>query len=180
VIALALSATLTAGAAEPPPPAFELVVRTAPGFRTTKDQPMSAWWIEDADGGFVRTLWRFGREAKWYKDLTVWHDLSTPREQAADVDAVTGATIIHGDGARLRVPTRWRGLDLLSGRYVLRVESRQDHAKHYTALRIPLSAAALGTTVEDAGYIRSVGLVRAAADGGDRPIATPVPAAAAP
>jgi hypothetical protein len=159
--AVLLQAGLTAPAAEVPLESFELIVHAAPGFRTTKDQPMSAWWIEDAEGRFVRTLWRFGRATKYYPDLTVWHGLSAPLEKPTDLDAITGATMIHGDAARLRVPRRWRGLDLLSGRYVLRIESRQDQAKHFSSLRIPLSLAALGTTVEDAGYVRSIGVARA-------------------
>jgi hypothetical protein len=170
VAAILAQAGVRVCAVDKPPDCFELVAQVAPGFRTTKDQVMSCLWLEDANGRFVRTLWRFSRDKKWYKDLTVWHGLSTPVEADADVDAVTGATIIQGDSGTIRIPTRWKGLDLLSGRYVLRVESAKDHAKHYSSLRVRLNAKSIGGTIEDKGYIRSIKLRRC-------PPGTPVPSA---
>ncbi len=161
--ALLVQAGLRAPGADVPT-SIELQAHTAPGMRTTKDQPMSVLWIEDVDGRFVRTLWCFSRDKKYFKDLTVWHALSSPAELAQDVDAVTGATIIQGDTGRLRIPRKWKGLDLLSGRYVLRVETAKDHAKHYSSMRIPLGPKALGRSYADPGYVRSIDLAASPAD----------------
>jgi hypothetical protein len=176
-----LCSSLPLPAADDPPACFELVTTIAPGMRTTRDQPMSVVWVEDVDGHFVRTLWRFGRQVRWYADLTLWHDLSTPREAPAEVDAVTGATIIQGNQGFLRIPSRWHGLDLLSGRYVLHIESRKDQAKHYSTFRVPLSVHALGQHYADPGYVRTIDL-RAVAAGTPTPetVQAFIPAAAPP
>jgi hypothetical protein len=160
--ACVLAGTPGRGRATDVPACIELVVETAPGLRTTRDQPMIALWIEQ-DDRFVRTLWRFSKAGKYWPDMEVWHGLSAPREKQEDVDAVTGATIIQGDAARLRMPSRWNGLDLLSGRYVLRIESAKDHGKHYSAFRIPLGPGLIGRTISDRGYVRAVSFAAAAA-----------------
>ena len=143
-------------AADPDPTGIDLTLSLIDGFKTTKDQVMMALWIEDGNGRFVRTVWRFGKAVKWYKDLTVWSQLSARAEKPADLDAVTGATVIWGSQAELRLPARWQGFDLLGGDYVLRIESAKDHAKHYSSFSIPLTRDALGKTFTDKGYVKSL------------------------
>ncbi len=148
----AISADGPAGAVEPPT-SVELDLHMRAGMRHTRDQPMVVLWLEDRDGRFVSTLWRFGKPKRWYDDMTVWKAQSAGHETAAALDAITGPTIIQGDTGRLRVPRRWQGMDLLSGRYVLRAESRKDHAKHDSSLSIPLGPAALGVATNSQGYV---------------------------
>ena len=126
---------MRASCAEEPPPGFEISLHMRAGMRHTHDQPMVVLWLEDADGRFITTLWRFGKPARWYDDMTVWKAQSAGADAAAALDAITGPTIIQGDTGRLRVPRRWHGIDLLSGRYVLRGESRKDHAQHDSSVR---------------------------------------------
>lgn len=144
------------------PVALDIVVQLAEGMKTTHDQPRVVLWIEDRNRHFVRTLYRFGKkDPKHYEDLPVSFALSNKAEKPADLDAVTGATVIWGTQGHLQLPARWRGLDLLSGKFVLRIESAKDHAKHFATFTIPLSKKTLEKPWLDQGYVTSVAITKA-------------------
>jgi hypothetical protein len=165
VAAAGCAGPLTAAdAAAPDPEMLDIVVQLADGMKTTHDQPRVVLWLEDRSHHFVRTLYRFGKkDPKHYEDLPVSFALSAKAEKPADLDAVTGATVIWGSKGHIRLPARWRGLDLLSGKYVLRIESAKDHAKHFAAFTIPLNDRALAKPAADAGYVTSVTIAKAPA-----------------
>jgi hypothetical protein len=142
--------------------ALDIVVQLADGMKTTHDQPRVVLWIEDRNRHFVRTLYRFGKkDLKHYEDLPVSFALYSKAEKPAELDAVTGATVIWGTQGHLQLPVRWRGLNLLSGQFVLRIESAKDHAKHFASFSIPLNKRVLDKPVLDKGYVTSVTITKA-------------------
>jgi hypothetical protein len=156
--------------------ALDIVVQLADGMKTTHDQPRVVLWIEDRNHHFVRTLYRFGKkDPKHYEDLPVSFALAGKAEKPADLDAVTGATVVWGAQGHLQLPARWRGLDLLSGNFILRVESAKDHAKHFATFAIPLSRRSLDTPSLDKGYVTSVAIGRAPAEAAANPDPVMIP-----
>jgi len=156
--------------------ALDIVVQLADGMKTTHDQPRVVLWIEDRNRHFVRTLYRFGKkDLKHYEDLPVSFALSSKAEKPADLDAVTGATVIWGAQGHLQLPVRWHGLDLLSGKFVLRIESAKDHAKHFATFTIPLSKRSLEKPYLDKGYVTSVAITQAPAEAAANPDPVMIP-----
>jgi hypothetical protein len=152
-------------AATPPPEMVDITFQLEDGLKTTHDQPRVVLWIEDRQRHFVRTLYRFGKkDPKHYEDLPVSFALYSKAEKPADLDAVTGATLIWGSKGQIRLPSRWGNLDLFSGRFVLRIESAKDHAKHFANFTIPLNMKAIGKSFPDAGYVTTL-TIAAAPDG---------------
>ncbi len=137
--------------------ALDIVLQLANGLKTTKDQPMVVMWLEDTNRRFVKTIYRFGKkDKKHYKDLPVSFGLYSKVEKSEDLDAVTGATIIWGSHGHIQLPARWRGLDLLSGKFVLRIESAKDHGQRFASFSIPLKPQVLDNSFKDKGYVTEV------------------------
>jgi hypothetical protein len=123
----------------------------------TGDEPMIAVWLENTDGDFIKTIQLFSKKSAYYKDLLAWRFKSKSNAQdAAGLDAVTGATIKWKKAATISVPVKQDGHDLLDGTYVLRIESRKDKGSHYRDFKIPLTKDYKGGKHEDAGYVESV------------------------
>ncbi|MEK7414247.1 MAG: DUF2271 domain-containing protein [Planctomycetota bacterium] len=158
--AILVGATVSTAPTDPTnatPACFDIIVQLADGMKTTHDQPRVVLWLEDKNKRFVRTLYRFGQEEpKHYKDLPVSYGLSQKAEQPAELDAITGATIIWGNKGQARIPSRWKGLDVLSGGYSLRIESAKDHGKHFATFTIPLDKNSIGKTFQDKGYVTTL------------------------
>lgn len=122
----------------------------------TGDDPMIVLWLENDSGEFIKTLHMFSTKKEYYKDMLGWLFKSKSKEKPADVDAVTGATIRWNKTGTLSVPAQIGSHDLLSGSYVLRIESRKDKGNHYRGFKIPLPAGYTGGVHEDEGYVKSV------------------------
>jgi len=122
----------------------------------TGDDPMIVVWLENDSGEFIKTLHMFSKAKEYYKDMLGWLFKSKSKEKPADIDAVTGATIRWNKTGTLSVPAQIGSHDLLSGSYVLRIESRKDKGNHYRGFKIPLPAGYAGGVHEDEGYVKSV------------------------
>jgi hypothetical protein len=122
----------------------------------TGDDPMIVVWLENDTGEFIQTLRMFSKKKEYYKDMLGWLFKSKKTEKAADVDAVSGATIRWNKTGTLSVPAQIGARDLLDGTYVLRIESRKDKGNHYRGFKIPLPAGYTGGVHEDEGYVKSV------------------------
>lgn len=122
----------------------------------TGDEPMVALWLENDTGEFIQTLKVFSKKKEYYKDLLGWLFKSRKTEKAADIDAVSGATIRWNRSSTISIPAQIGSHDLLSGTYVLRIESRKDKGNHYRGFKIPLPAGYSGGVNEDEGYVKSV------------------------
>ena len=122
----------------------------------TGDDPMIVLWLENDTGEFIQTLHMFSKKKEYYKDMLGWLFKSRKVEKAADIDAVSGATIRWNQTAKFSVPAQIGNHDLLDGTYVLRIESRKDKGNHYRGFKIPLPAGYTGGVHEDEGYVKSV------------------------
>ena len=122
----------------------------------TGDDPMIVLWLENDTGEFIQTLHVFSKKKEYYKDLLGWLFKSRKTEKAADVDAVSGATIHWNQSGTITVPAQIGTHDLLDGTCVLRIESRKDKGNHYRTFKIPLAAGYAGGVHEDEGYVKSV------------------------
>jgi len=122
----------------------------------TGDDPQIVIWLENDMGDFIQTLQMFATKKPYYKDMLSWYSKSRKTEKAADIDAVTGATIRWKRKATISIPAQIGEHDLLNGEYVLRIESRKDKGKHYRKFQIPLVADYAGGTHEDPGYVKSI------------------------
>lgn len=120
------------------------------------DQPMVVAWLENSSNEFVRTIHVFSKKKQYYKDLLDWTSKSSKKEKAADVDAVSGATIKWNKSATFSIPVKTGTQDLLDGTYTLRIESRKDSGKHCRGFKIPLPVGYAGGMHEDTGYVKSV------------------------
>jgi hypothetical protein len=122
----------------------------------TGDDPMIVLWLEDDTGEFIKTLRMFSKNKAYYKDMLGWLFKSRKTEKAADVDAVSGATIRWNQSGTVSIPAQIGSHDLLSGPYVLRIESRKDKGNHYRGFKIPMPQGYTGGVHEDDGYVKSV------------------------
>jgi hypothetical protein len=113
-------------------------------------------WLENDTGEFVQTVRMFSTKKEYYKDMLGWSFKSRKTEKAADIDAVSGATIRWNKSGTATVPAQIGTRDLLDGTYVLRIESRKDKGSHYRGFKIPLPAGYTGGVHEDEGYVKSV------------------------
>jgi hypothetical protein len=120
------------------------------------DEPMVVAWLENSSNEFVRTIHVFSKKKQYYKDLLAWTFKSAKKEKAADIDAVSGATIKWNKSATFSISVKTGTQDLLDGTYTLRIESRKDKGNHYRGFKIPIPAGYAGGTHEDAGYVKSV------------------------
>jgi hypothetical protein len=120
------------------------------------DEPMVVAWLENSSNEFVRTVHVFSKKKQYYKDMLAWTFKSAKKEKAADIDAVSGATIKWNKSATFSIPVKTGTQDLLDGTYTLRIESRKDKSNHYRGFKIPLTAGYTGGVHEDAGYVKSV------------------------
>jgi hypothetical protein len=155
LVAAALAAPTLVGAADADTAAktLDLTLSVRGG---TGDDPMVVLWLENDSGEFIQTLRMFSRKKAYYKDMLGWLFKSQKVEKAADVDAVSGATIRWNQSGTVSVPAQIRGHDLLDGTCVLRIESRKDKGNHYRGFKIPLPKGYTGGVHEDDGYVKSV------------------------
>lgn len=106
-------------------------------------------------GAYEKTLYMFGKEAKWYDTLIDWYRYIGRHEK--DVDAISGATITPG--ARSVISFDFPQ-DKLDKGYTLRFESAvEDLEYYYNDLEIPLTSENLKGKFEGTGYIRYVRLI---------------------
>jgi hypothetical protein len=123
------------------------------------DDPMIVVWLENTEGEFVKTLHMFSRDKKYYNDMLAWRFKSRKKENSADVDGVSGATISWKRSRSFSVPVKQDEIDLLDGSYVMRIESRKWKGKHYRNFKIPLTKGYKGSVHPDDGYVTSVKIV---------------------
>lgn len=135
-------------------PAADHLTIAITGTGGSGDSPMSVLWLVNANGDFVATLRMYSKDAKYYKDMTSWTKARTGHEKEDKLDAVVGPTIKWNGAQTITVPIHQGNLDLLSGAYTIRGESRKDKAGHYKSLKIPLPANFTGLTLDDQGYFK--------------------------
>lgn len=148
---LALTATTWVAAAE----TLSLNLELKSG---TSDCPMIVAWLEDTDKKFVRTLYVFTKHKEYFKDLSSWMKAKGTKESDKEVDAVIGPTIKWKGTGVANIPIKVGGIDMLSGKYSIRVEQNKDKGGHYKSTRIALPQGYTGETLNDVGYLKTLTL----------------------
>ncbi len=122
------------------------------------DNPMMVLWLEDVNGEFIQTLHMFSKRKIHYDKLKGWEPESKKKESPADVDAVSGATVGWNQSSTISIPAQIGLINLLSGKYVLRIESRTHFGENYRSLKIPLPEDYTGSVFENVGSIKSLSI----------------------
>lgn len=120
------------------------------------DNPMMVLWLEDDNGQFVKTLHMFSKRTIHYDKLKTWAPKSKDTETPADIDAVSGPTVAWNQSSTISIPAQIGTIDLLSGKYVLCIESRTHIGENYRSLKIPLPEGYTGSVNKNTGSVRSV------------------------
>ena len=120
------------------------------------DNPMMVLWLEDDNGQFIQTLHIFSKRKIHYDKLKTWEPKSKETEKPEDIDAVSGPTVAWNQSSVISIPAQIGKIDLLSGNYVLCIESRTHIGENYQSLKIPLPDDYKGSVIEDTGSIKSI------------------------
>lgn len=148
--ALAALAATTALTAPGPAPAAELKLDTR--MRSYGGEPAyAAFYLTDAEGRYVRTLWLAAGKARWWDSLSAWYRATGGAR--AEIAGLTGASI--GSGRSLSVTVEVADA-LIDAGYQIRVDTAVEHgAKSPAEVVVPLSSAKAGKAVAGRGYIAS-------------------------
>ncbi len=120
------------------------------------DNPMIVLWLEDDAGEFIQTLHMFSKRKIHYDKLKGWEPKSKRVEDPAAVDAVSGATVGWNQSSTISIPAQIGSINLLSGRYILCIESRTHFGENYRSLKIPLPEDFTGSVFENVGCIKLI------------------------
>ncbi|MFA7369984.1 MAG: DUF2271 domain-containing protein [Kiritimatiellales bacterium] len=153
VIALTAFPLVSALYADSTAKTLEITVSIRDG---SNDNPMMVLWLENNDGDFIKTLHMFSKRKTHYENLKGWASKSKEIEKPDDIDAVSGATVGWNQTGTVSIPAQIGAIDLLSGKYVLRLESRTHFGENYRSLTIPLPEDYTGSAYEDIGCMKSV------------------------
>ncbi len=124
------------------------------------DDPMFVIFLENKKG-FVKTLYWFSRDDKWFEDLTLWEKkrkkagYKTWKDEPG-IDAVIGPTIAWGKSKSCKIPIQQGKINILDGTYRMRIEQRKDKGGHYKNFKLPLKTTFKGGTLENNGYIKKI------------------------
>ena len=146
--ALALTTALTApGMALATPVTFTTEMNSYGG-----DGAYLAFYVTDASGAYVGSLWMAGGKAKYYKHLSGW--TAATGGDVAQVDGITGASV--GAGRSLTMTLDLQDA-LFDAGYVLHVDAAvEDMSDSANDVVIPLTSANLGKPVSGQRYVASV------------------------
>ncbi|WP_280546989.1 MULTISPECIES: DUF2271 domain-containing protein [unclassified Halomonas] len=110
-----------------------------------------AYYVTDASGAYVGSLWMAGEKSKYYKDLTGWYRATNG--DTAQVDGITGASV--GEGQTLEF-TLDLNEALFEQGYTLHVDAAvEDRRESPREINIPLNRANAGEVVRGRRYIAS-------------------------
>ncbi len=144
--ALALSTALTSlpALAEARPVTFTTQMRSYGG-----DGAYLAFYVTDAQGAYVGSLWMAGGKAKYYKHLSGWQ--AATGGDRTQVDGITGASV--GSGRELKITLDLQDA-LFDAGYVLHVDAAvEDMRDSPNEIVLPLTSDAVGAPVTGRGYI---------------------------
>ncbi|KPM47442.1 DUF2271 domain-containing protein [Jiulongibacter sediminis] len=109
----------------------------------------------DATGKYQKTLYIFGKEKRWYDDLTSWWKFYSAKHES--VDAISGASITPGSRKVFSF-----SLDdaYFNKGYKLRFETAVENQDYKEKdLEFEFSSANVGKSLNGTGYIRYVKLI---------------------
>lgn len=110
--------------------------------------------LTDKNGNYIKTLQVFGKDKRWYDELTTWYKHYTSSK--ANVDAITGASITAGSR---KVFSFSVDEVFFNKGYKLRFEtSVEDQNYKERDVELDFSQINIGKTINGKGYIRYVKL----------------------
>ena len=108
----------------------------------------------DSEGKYVKTLYVFGDNGKYYDSLKKWFGFYSEKKEK--IDAITGASITQGDRKNIVLDL---DKNLLDKGYKIRFESAVEDQYYYTTdAQVPFSTESLKGKTEGTGYVRYVRL----------------------
>jgi Predicted periplasmic protein (DUF2271) len=111
-----------------------------------------AFYVTDAKGAYVDTLWVSGRKTKYYKHLTDWYRATGGK--SAKINGITGASV--GAGKTLKVTVELADA-LLDAGYTLHVDAAaEDMRDSPRELSLPLTTAGAGKAVAGKRYVATL------------------------
>lgn len=144
--ALALTTALTAvpALAQAKPVTFTTQMRNYGG-----DGAYLAFYVTDAQGAYVGSLWMAGGKAKYYRHLTGWQ--AATGGDTAQVDGITGASV--GAGRSLKITLDLQDA-LFDAGYVLHVDAAvEDMRESPNEVVLPLTSDIVGKPAQGRSYI---------------------------
>ena len=144
--ALALTTALTAvpALAQAKPVTFTTQMRNYGG-----DGAYLAFYVTDAQGAYVGSLWMAGGKAKYYRHLTGWQ--AATGGDTAQVDGITGASV--GAGRSLKITLDLQDA-LFDAGYVLHVDAAvEDMRESPNEVVLPLTSDIVGKPSQGRSYI---------------------------
>jgi formylmethanofuran dehydrogenase subunit A len=106
-------------------------------------------------GQYEQTLYVFGRDKKWYPDLTEWWKFQKPKKQ--NLSAITGASISGGERSVNVIDIDPSKID---AGYTIRFETAVENQKYnVNDLEVPLTKQNVSGKTEGTNYIRYVRLI---------------------
>lgn len=150
--ALALSTALTVpGLALATPVTFTTQMANYGG-----DGAYLAYYVTDAQGAYVGSLWMAGGKAKYYRHLSGWY--AATGGDTGQVSGITGASV--GAGRALKITLDLQDA-LFDAGYVLHVDSSVEDMRDLpNEVVVPLTSANFGQAVAGRGYIKSLTITK--------------------
>lgn len=108
-----------------------------------------AIYVTDASGAYAGSLWMAGGQAKYYRHLTDWAQMTGG--DVAQVDGITGASV--GSGQQLQLSMDLSDA-LFDAGYTLHIDAAaEDMRESPNEIAVPLTAAGAGQAVHGRRYI---------------------------
>lgn len=110
-----------------------------------------AYYVTDASGAYVGSLWMAGQKSKYYRDLRGWYRATGG--DTAQVDGITGASV--GGGQTLEFTLELKDA-LFDAGYTLHIDAAaEDMRESPREINIPLTRDNGGEVVRGRSYIAS-------------------------
>ena len=108
-----------------------------------------AFYVTDAQGAYVGSLWMAGGKSKYYKNLSEWHRAAAGNP--AEIDGITGASV----GARRTLSITLDLADaIFDAGYVLHIDAAvEDMRDSPSDVVVPLTAAGAGQPSAGRRYV---------------------------
>lgn len=110
-----------------------------------------AYYVTDAQGKYVGSLWMAGGRTNYYKHLRDW--FRATKGNPAEINGVTGASV--GSGSTLKVSVELADA-LFDAGYTLHIDAAaEDMRESPNDVAVPLTTKGAGVAVRGRGYVAS-------------------------
>lgn len=111
-----------------------------------------AYYVTDAQGAYVGSLWMAGGKAKYYRHLSGWN--AATGGDTGQINGITGASV--GAGRSLKITLDLQDA-LFDAGYVLHVDAAVENMRESpNEVVVPLTSANIGQAVSGRGYVQSL------------------------